>query len=302
VNIHSCLCPLAGLCSNAGELEQEVQHPRTVRYISQQDAKELAPVNIESGQEPGNSYCLLYPNGANLHRRDALDNRAGAEFFLSISGAVARLIPAVDFCLCQIIAGRFWGKWMTWLLIVLILALIIGPILVLIPSPRQKELTAFRKEAKSRGISVELCTIEDPDPDPDPGTYLSATGKPLDREIKCISYRVSRKRPFHWRRLPRIHWQVIQTKDANLEELPAGWKWHDSTADVAEAIKQALMIELERLPEDVIAVDENNYIVSVYWHEKGGDEAMRGVCGFLEKIALVETSPEELDSDMDVPE
>jgi len=180
---------------------------------------------------------------------------------------------------------------MTWLLIIFILALIIGPILVLLPSPRQKEQTAFRSEAKSRGISVELCSIEDPDPDPD--RYLSATGKRLEPVIKCIAYRVARKRPLHWRRVARINWKLIQTGEHHLTDLPAGWTWREPPNEVAEVLRQALAEELHRLPEDAIAVEEINYIVSVYWREKGGSEALQAVCNFLEKIALVETPPDE---------
>jgi hypothetical protein len=169
---------------------------------------------------------------------------------------------------------------MTWLLIIFILALIIGPILALIPSPRQKEQTAFRNEAKSRGISVELCSIEDPDPNPD--NYLSATGKRLDPVIKCIAYRIARKRPLHWQRAARIHWKLIQTQGARLADLPDGWKWHEPAVELAEVSRQSLIRCLPQLPDDVIAVEESNYVVSVYWHEKGGTDALEGVCTFLE--------------------
>ena len=185
---------------------------------------------------------------------------------------------------------------MTWLLIIFILALIIGPILVLIPSTRQKEQIAFRNEAKSRGISVELCTIEDPNPDPD--SYLSATGKRLDPVIKCIAYRISRKRPLHWRRVARISWKLVQTQDARLADLPAGWKWHEPSNELAEVLRQALARELNRLPDDVIAVDESNYFVSVYWREKGGSDALEGVCSFLEQLALVDSEGDDSEGDV----
>ena len=178
---------------------------------------------------------------------------------------------------------------MTWLLIAFILALIIGPILILLPSPRQKERMAFRAHARTRGISVELCTIEDPHPNPD--NYLSATGKPLEPVIKCIAYRIVRKRPLHWRRILPIEWQLIQTQDARSVDLPAGWKWNEPVDELPEALRRALAKELQRLPDDVITVAESNYIVSVNWREKGGSDALEGVCSFIEKLALVTTPP-----------
>lgn len=181
---------------------------------------------------------------------------------------------------------------MTWLLIVFILALIVGPILILLPSPRQKEQMAFRAEAKARGITVELCTVEDPHPNPE--SYLSATGKPLDPVIKCIAYRIARKRPLHWRRTPRISWTLIRTQDAHSADLPGGWEWNEPADELPENLTQALAKELPRLPEDVITVAESNYIVSVNWREKGGSDALEGVCSFLEILGLVATSPKAI--------
>lgn len=185
---------------------------------------------------------------------------------------------------------------MAWLLIIFILALIIGPIMVLLPSPRQKEQAAFRSEAKLRGISVGLCTIEDPNPNPD--SYLSVTGKRLEPVIKCLAYRVSRKRPLHWKRVRRINWKLIASADARLADLPDGWKWHEPVDEIADVLRQALAAELPSLPDDVIAVEETNYVVSVYWREKGGPDALAGVCSFLEKLALVATPPPDSDEEI----
>ncbi len=182
---------------------------------------------------------------------------------------------------------------MIWLLIVFILALVVGPILYLMPSPRQKEQIAFRNEARSRGISVKISTIEDPHPQLN--NYLSATGKSLQPVINCIAYSMSRKKPVHWQSLEVIEWKLIKAQEVRSETGSYGWVLEAPGAQLPEVLQQALAREQKWLPEDAIVVTETNYVVSVYWHERGGAKALQGVCTFLENMALVETPPLELE-------
>jgi hypothetical protein len=178
---------------------------------------------------------------------------------------------------------------MTGLLIAFILCLIIGPILLILPSPRQKEQMAFRREAMNRAITVELSTIDDIDPDPE--KYLSSLGKALPRVIKCIAYRHSRKRPAEWRRLPRVNWKLVR-RTGNDNRLPAGWDWQDTDAEaLPPKFRESLISKLEELPADVLCLEETGYMVSLYWREQGGTDAMHRVCEFLESLSQVENDP-----------
>ncbi|XOV89402.1 MAG: hypothetical protein ACFHX7_05800 [Pseudomonadota bacterium] len=180
---------------------------------------------------------------------------------------------------------------MVYLGIVLLLLVIIAPIFSLLPSARQKQQMALRRMGMAEGIRVDLTQVEDPDPDP--AAYVSNTGKPLPRIIKVAAYRLPRPRPNNWRDLPRCNWQIGRCKNASTGELPDGWVYlqplHEATS---EAMKDFLGRALPTLPDDVIVVEEETYVVSVYWREIGGEDALRQVLAFMK--ACVQVAPLDL--------
>ena len=56
---------------------------------------------------------------------------------------------------------------MTWLLIILVLVVAFGPVLWLVPSKRDKRLSALRSRARSEGLIVEMRRIPKPNPAPE---------------------------------------------------------------------------------------------------------------------------------------
>ena len=180
---------------------------------------------------------------------------------------------------------------MVWIVIAGILFLIIGPILVLLPSPRQREQMGLRRIAMAGGISVSLSAIDDPDPDLK--KYTSALGKPLQPVIKCIAYQLRRKRSDDWRRTPHIYWKLVKGPGQRDKQLPPEWCWRDTDlAKLPATLHMTLIAKLSDLPADVIAVEESGYFVSLYWREKGGLGALERVCVFLESISVIKNNSE----------
>lgn len=171
---------------------------------------------------------------------------------------------------------------MVYLIIVVAILLVIGPIIAILPSKRQKEQMAMRKVAMSRGLSVQLVNIRDPDPAPD--AYLSNTGKPLEPIMKAMAYRIARRRPTDWRLIPQVDWCVFRKRDAPAGELPAGWAYEREPGDqMSNDFKGFLATHLDNLPSDVIKVEEVNYLLSVYWNERGGLDAVNAVLAFVDE-------------------
>jgi len=141
----------------------------------------------------------------------------------------------------------------------------------------------------SRAITVELSTIDDIDPDPE--KYLSSLGKQLPRVIKCIAYRHSRKRPAEWRRLPRVKWKLVRRTGTD-NQLPPGWDWQDTDAGaLPPQFRETLISKIENLPDDVMVLEEAGYMISLFWKEQGGTDALERVCEFLESLSMVENDP-----------
>lgn len=173
---------------------------------------------------------------------------------------------------------------MVYVFIGIVILLIIAPIIAVLPSKRQKEQMVLRKKAMGQGVSIEFVSIEDPDPDPD--KYVSNTGKPLERVIQVVAYRLLRPTPSEWREVPRIDWCAVRRADSASGDLPSGWAWeNDLPALMSNELKSFIANGLHKLPNDVVRVDEVRNVISVYWNERGGEDAVDVIIEFLKECA-----------------
>lgn len=189
---------------------------------------------------------------------------------------------------------------MVYVLIGVAILFIVGPIIAVLPSKRQREQMAMRKQAMARGVSIEFTSIEDPDPDPE--KYLSNTGKPLERIKKVVAYRILRPKPSGWRQMPRIDWCVVRAGDSPGDELADGWQWEKRLPppEMSNELRSFLANRLQKMPNDVVRVDEVRFVISVYWNERGGEQALLEIMDFLSEctgINPAKPTAESEDSD-----
>lgn len=184
---------------------------------------------------------------------------------------------------------------MTYLIIGFILLLIIAPLFAILPSARQKEQMNMRKEAMAKGISVELTSIHDPIPHQE--KYISNTGKRLEPILKVAAYRVGRKKPRHWRLSPAIDWELERGEDSS-PDLPGTWCWSQAKPDaLSKEMGNFLVNEIASLPDDVVKIDEMNYVLSVYWHERSGEAGLSSTVRFLN--GCIEIPLHDLQNDLE---
>ena len=77
---------------------------------------------------------------------------------------------------------------MVWLLIVLVVALAIGPILMLRPKPRERAVAALRTAARAAGLTVSVARV--PHLGANAEDRVSAGGRDREPTIECASYRL----------------------------------------------------------------------------------------------------------------
>ena len=157
---------------------------------------------------------------------------------------------------------------MTWLLIVLVLVVAFGPVLWLVPSKRDKRLSALRSRARSEGLIVEMRRI--PKPNPAAEERVSAGGKVRDPVIECASYGLPLSRGLKY--LPT--WRVVRKPAEEGPDPFPDWQYDqrakgESREYLDEMLKRAEML-LRALPEDVAALEVGARMVLVYWLEKPG--------------------------------
>ena len=157
---------------------------------------------------------------------------------------------------------------MTWLLIILVLVVAFGPVLWLVPSKRDKRLSALRSRARAEGLIVEMRRI--PKPDPTPEERVSAGGRVRDPAIECASYGLPLARGLKY--LPTFR-LVRMSADQGPDPFP-DWQYDQRPTGDGRAYLEEVLAETgkltQALPEDVAAVELGARMVLVYWLEKPG--------------------------------
>jgi hypothetical protein len=157
---------------------------------------------------------------------------------------------------------------MTWVLIVLVLVIAFGPVLWLVPSKRDKRLSAMRSRARSEGLIVEVRRI--PKPDPDPEDRVSAGGKVRNPVIECASYALALPRSL--KVLPA--WRVLRKASDGRPDPFDDWQYDQRPKGEGRAHLDAVLalaaMTLDELPEDVVALEVSPRMVLAYWLERPG--------------------------------
>ena len=134
---------------------------------------------------------------------------------------------------------------MKWLAIIAFMIAAFGPILWLMPKPRDRTLSRLRMAARQRGLTVELARL--PDPQPRPQDRVSSGGALRTPIIRCAGYRLFRSRPAQ-------HigpWRLERGDGSAQTQLAACW------SDV---------------PADWLAIEVDANGACLYWREKVSDE------------------------------
>ena len=153
---------------------------------------------------------------------------------------------------------------MTWLIIGVILLAAFGPVLWLLPSPRDRHLSALREQARKEGLVVELRRL--PKLDPAPEERVSAGGKVREPVVECMAYS-----HMLGRRLQALGaWRLLRFAAEPDEKIPQGWTI-DPAMRVArpevDRVRDWLQPLLLALPEDVVGLEFTGSAVAAYWLE-----------------------------------
>ncbi|WP_439134161.1 hypothetical protein [Pseudomaricurvus sp.] len=148
--------------------------------------------------------------------------------------------------------------WIPIIICLAAVALILGPILLMQPTPAQRRQASLRKLAMDYGLRVHL----QPYPDAAEGDWHTKT---------IPSYCL----PWADIKDARNAWVLVKTKYEHGLHFYGRWDW-DKKADRVQydSLKQCL----DTVPERVIAVSSGPQGLCCYWDERGGE----GVVGEIE--------------------
>lgn len=141
----------------------------------------------------------------------------------------------------------------------LAMAAVLGPILIMQPSKRQRHLAQLRAGAAAQGVKVHMVKLNK--------DTVAVYSKPwtLPEKVKkrILSWRLDKMTYVHEIHIAQ-YWQFTgeQPLDPNLKaKLPA---------------------LLATLPEGVLAVEVTRSVVSCYWNERGGEQALQSIVEWLD--------------------
>ncbi len=179
---------------------------------------------------------------------------------------------------------------MTWLIIFLVVALVIGPILYLLPNERDKRLTAIRAVARAQGLSIQITSVAKLDPSA--AERVSAGGKTLQPKTSCAGYKLpigqklSVTGEFMLIKLPPspsvVVNEVLPGVALSVDSDKRLWAQYNAGGGASKLIEDAF----RRLPADTLAIAVESRNVVCFWQEKakadGGQvEIIRAVLGDL---------------------
>ncbi len=151
-----------------------------------------------------------------------------------------------------------WER-MEWLIIAFIIASLIGSVMWVMPSPRQRYQAELRMRARKLGIQVQLARVDLP----------RARGEMEAETVSVPAYRFIRDNLERGERDNWISWQVHRLDTLDNTGLPEGWSWLKGQGALSATAQAQLLTLLNALPDDVVGVESTPLHLSLYWHEQG---------------------------------
>ena len=153
-------------------------------------------------------------------------------------------------------------NWFAILITVLVLAMMIGPVMLLQPNKRQKRLAQLRTRAAQLGLHVKMAKFEN--------ESIAVYEKPWNlsekQKSKIVEWRLQKMSYEHDIHVAK-YWQLT------------------SERPLPESIKDSLQDWLERLPEGVQGIEVTRLGARCYWNEMGGLQTLESLQVWLTEFA-----------------
>jgi len=148
---------------------------------------------------------------------------------------------------------------MHWVIITFVMLSLLGSLMWIKPSPREKMQAAMRLHAKQLGFMVQIARVE----------TTRGKGEMEVEKISVPAYRILRDDLPQALRDRWISWQIFRVENVADSGLPAGWSWKKGEGKLPAATLTLIRELIEQLPADVIALESSSVHFTVYWRERG---------------------------------
>ena len=198
---------------------------------------------------------------------------------------------------------------MSWIIIIGVFILAAGPLFYLMPTAKDKRLTALRMNARQLGFTIQLDSLLKLDPTAD--ERVTAGGQARSKTTECMRYQLAMGQTLVY--IPPITLQRLPaTSSVPITTVVQGWglpaeaannsRQAESHAKSVEAWQQqgqlleAMRSLLLELPEDVLGLAIDRRCIGVFWLERSGrnntSEAVPET--FIEPLHIIHTTLQEV--------
>lgn len=147
------------------------------------------------------------------------------------------------------------------ILIILVLAMMIGPVLMMKPSPRDRRIAQLRAHATNMGLRVSLQRLEQ--------DTFAVYELPWAREDNT--------------KLVGVDWMLERRTYAHEIHFADWWQWRGQGRPPA-AVLPLLQTKMTVLPEGVPAVEATRLGLRCYWSETGGEQRLVELADWLKSV------------------
>lgn len=162
---------------------------------------------------------------------------------------------------------------MKWAIIVLIMMSLIGSMMWVMPTARQRFQSKLRLEARKHGFQVTLGKLSLP----------RAKGETEGEELNTPLYRYSRTGLERKERDQFVGWAVARLDSMAQDGLPEGWSWVRGERTLPAKRLQQLSDWLVSLPKEVDAAESDSLHLCLYWREPERAGALEELAGFAQR-------------------
>lgn len=155
--------------------------------------------------------------------------------------------------------------WMV-VLAIAIIAMVVGPIMMLQPSSAQRAEEILRARARELGFRVRIISLP---------RQATDTDTPSATPMYCLP---------HAQPDPNAReWLLLRTSYSHVAHFMENWQWY-GTSQATAAEQQLLQQLLSRFPASVSAVGAGPQGYCCYWSERGGIETLEQLKSVLQTL------------------
>lgn len=163
---------------------------------------------------------------------------------------------------------------MKWAVIILIMLSLIGSIMWVKPTPRQRFQAQLRAKAKPLGLQVQMVRLTAP----------RGKGETEPRQYSAMAYRLPRLNVDKKTANTIVPWHAFKVESIANNGLPEGWSWGFGENVLSEEALTLLKDIIDVLPNGTSSIESTPIQATVHWDEEGDFDDLDLIKEQLERI------------------